>query len=396
VLDSLAAQLRALEKRLEFDIMANHLMANAVALSAGGLFFGGPEGERWATRGLSILAHEIDEQVTDDGGHFERSPMYHAIVLEQFLDLLNIWSAFLEAAPAQKRAVRVSLAGAVPGMLSWLVAMTHPDGGLAFFNDSTFGVAPTCTDLQDYARRLGFPSEPVAPGRVHWLRTTGFFRLSSDDGRTVALFDAGTPAPRYQPGHAHSESLSFELSRDGRRFFVNSGVSTYEPGPDRLWQRRTAAHNTVRVDDEEQSEVWASHRCGHRARLSRSGERGAAAYAEHTGYRFLPGRPKHLRQVGVTSTGVEIVDTIGGGGEHLLEWCFHLHPDVAVRVLKDKVELSVDGRPAASVSFPFGAVASLERSGWYPGFNISVPSPAIHITLRASLPFEFITAIEWV
>jgi uncharacterized heparinase superfamily protein len=210
------------------------------------------------------------------------------------------------------------------------------------------------------------------------------------------LFDAGTPAPRYQPGHAHSESLSFELSRDGRRLFVNSGVSTYEPGPDRLWQRRTAAHNTVRVDDEEQSEVWASHRCGHRAGLSRSGGRAGAVYAEHTGYRFLPGRPTHLRQVGVTNTGVEIVDTIGGGGEHLLEWCFHLHPDVAVRVLKDKVELSVDGRPSASVSFPFGAVASLERSGWYPGFNVSVPSPAVHVTLRASLPFEFITAIEWI
>jgi uncharacterized heparinase superfamily protein len=395
VLDSLAVQLRSLEDSLEFDIMANHLMANAVALSAGGLFFGGQEGDRWAVRGLSILEREVGEQIADDGGHFERSPMYHAIVLEQLLDLLNIWSVFPETAHGSTEAVRGRLASAVPGMLDWLGAMTHPDGGVAFFNDSTLGVAPTYTELLDYGRRLGFPSDLVEVGRLHRLESTGFFRLTSDDDRTVLLFDAGVPAPRYQPGHAHSESLSFELSRDGRRLFVNSGVSTYEPGPDRMWQRRTAAHNTVRVDDEEQSEVWASHRCGRRARLSRAGDRGGAAYAEHTGYRFLPGRPRHHRQVSVTNELIEIVDSVSGGGEHLLEWCFHLHPDAAVRVLKDRVELLVNDSPVASVSFPYGAVPSVERDSWHPGFNLSVPGTSIHVTVRASLPFEFITTIEW-
>jgi hypothetical protein len=123
--------------------------------------------------------------------------------------------------------------------------------------------------------------------------------------------------------------------------------------------------------------------------------RDGAAYAEHTGYRFLSGRPRHQRRVGVTNEMVEIVDTIAGNGEHLLEWCFHLDPDVDVQVLKDRVELSLGGRPVAGVSFPFGSAPSVERGSRHPGFNISVPGASIHVTLRASLPLEFITTIEW-
>lgn len=100
VLDSLALQLRLLERRLEFDIAANHVMANAVALAIGGLFFGGEEGDRWANRGFALLFGELQEQVRDDGGHYERTPTYHAVVLEQLLDVLNLWDVFPEGVPA--------------------------------------------------------------------------------------------------------------------------------------------------------------------------------------------------------------------------------------------------------------------------------------------------------
>ena len=35
-------------------------------------------------------ARELPEQILADGGHFELSPMYHALVLEDLLDLVNI------------------------------------------------------------------------------------------------------------------------------------------------------------------------------------------------------------------------------------------------------------------------------------------------------------------
>jgi len=396
LLDSLAAQLRFLEQRLEFDIAANHLMADAVALTAGGLFFGGADGDRWAATGLALLTRELDEQVRDDGGHFERSPMYHAVVLEQLLDVLNLCAVFPGVVAAGRQELHSHLAGVIRAMLDWLSAMTHPDGGVAFFNDTTLGAAPSCAELFDYAERLGFAPARANPGGLHSLDSTGFFPLSSEDDRTIMLFDAGGPEPRYQPGHAHSESLSFELSRDGRRLFVNSGVSTYELGHERLRQRSTSAHNTVRVDEREQSELWASHRCGRRPRVSRAVERNGWASAAHDGYRFLPGRPLHHRKMRVTGEGVEIVDNISGRGEHFLEWFFHLHPDVSARVSARAVELSLNDRPVASISFPFGATASIEKGSWHPGFNVAIPNTFVHVGVRPSLPFEFRTTITWI
>jgi len=396
VLDSLAVQLRLLERRIEFDIAANHLMANAVALTAGGLFFGGAEGDRWASTGFALLFRELREQVCDDGGHYERTPTYHAVVLEQLLDVLNLWDVFPEGVPRVWRDARPQLEGKVLAMLEWLDAMTHPDGGTSFFNDATLGVAPALDALVDYAGRLGHTPERREFEGDHWLAYTDFFRMTSADARTVVLFDTGSPEPIYQPGHAHSEALSFELSRDGRRLFVNSGVSTYESGPERLWQRQTAAHNTVRIDEEEQSEVWASHRCGRLADIIHSGRREGGAFAAHDGYRFLPGRPRHDRKIGVTDSSVEIIDSIAGAGEHLLEWFFHIHPEATARVLDRNVELSLDGGPVATMSFPFGAPAAIVDGSWHPGFNLSVHNTFVHVVLRVSLPFEFHTTIDWI
>jgi uncharacterized heparinase superfamily protein len=87
---SLAVQIRFLCNRLEFHLLGNHLLANAKALIFAGAFFEQEEGEGWLAKGLAILRREIPEQILADGGHFERSPMYHGIILEDFLDIENI------------------------------------------------------------------------------------------------------------------------------------------------------------------------------------------------------------------------------------------------------------------------------------------------------------------
>src|SRR5690606_28107918 len=73
-LDSLATQLAWLERRVEYHLLANHLLKNGKALFFGGLFLAGPDAERWRRLGLGILLREADEQILPDGGHFERSP----------------------------------------------------------------------------------------------------------------------------------------------------------------------------------------------------------------------------------------------------------------------------------------------------------------------------------
>ena len=93
-LDSLATQVQALAEQLEYHLLANHLLANAKALVFAGAFFHGPAGRPLAAAGPPDLPQQMAEQILADGGHFELSPMYHSIILEDLLDVLNLANAY--------------------------------------------------------------------------------------------------------------------------------------------------------------------------------------------------------------------------------------------------------------------------------------------------------------
>ena len=114
---SLALQTDYLSQRVEYDLLGNHLMANAKGLLFGGWFFQGEGADRWARLGLELMRLQMDEQILPDGGHFERSAMYHSIILEDILDLINLARVMGQPVPAQ-------WTNALPRMRRWLLAMT--------------------------------------------------------------------------------------------------------------------------------------------------------------------------------------------------------------------------------------------------------------------------------
>src|SRR5437764_1445792 len=90
---SLRLQALALEVGLETHLLANHLMKNIKALMFAGALLDGPESSRWWEKGEKLLRRELGEQILADGGHFERSPMYHAETLEDLMDIRTLASA---------------------------------------------------------------------------------------------------------------------------------------------------------------------------------------------------------------------------------------------------------------------------------------------------------------
>ncbi len=395
MLQSLAVQVRQLERSVEHDISGNHIFANASALCAAGLLFDGEEAARWLSAGRRLLGRELGEQVLPDGGHYERSPMYHAIVLEQILDVLNISQGLPGHEGAALEGFRAELTSAAERMLPWLVTMTHPDGGPSFFNDTTMGVAPALEQLLAYASRLGLELPPASAAGTTALQESGYFRLVSDRGDTVVIFDAGPIGPDHQPGHGHCDVLSFEVSRAGRRVLVNSGVSTYEPGPERLRQRGTSAHNSARVDGEESCELWGSHRCGRRHGILSASLSGRTAEGIHTGFAHLPGSPFHHRSVEVSEGGVHIRDGFDGEGEHLVEWWLRVHPDLEARAERGGFVLRAGGSVVGLLRFPPETAPSLGESTWHPGFNLCRPCPIVTATWRGRLPADFEFEIIW-
>src|SRR3990167_4880310 len=89
ILHSLAVQTRYLSQHIELHLLGNHVLANAKALLFAGIFFTGEEAARWFIIGLKLFSTEITEQILSDGGHFELSPMYHSLILEDILDIIN-------------------------------------------------------------------------------------------------------------------------------------------------------------------------------------------------------------------------------------------------------------------------------------------------------------------
>jgi uncharacterized heparinase superfamily protein len=333
-LGSLAMQARGVAGRLEWHLLGNHLLANAKALVFAGLAFDGGEARGWLETGLDVLGRELEEQVLGDGGHFELSPMYHGIILEDLLDLCNAagaWAGRIDTVVADRWHER---AGA---MLAWLQSMTHPDGGIGFFNDAAFGIAPTTRELVDYAARIGIsvrvPArvDLAAGGALTRLADSGYIRL--DAPAATALLDVARLGPDYLLGHAHADTLSFELSVAGQRAVVNGGTSRYGLGIERCAERGTAAHSTVQVDGQDSSEVWSGFRVARRAypfalRVEEPGEE-CVVTCSHDGYVRLPGKPVHCRNWSWGRSSLVVDDSVSGSfGSAVAR--FMLHPDVCL------------------------------------------------------------------
>lgn len=252
---SLASQIETLSRRLEVRLQANHLFTNLLAVVFGGLLFEGRHADNWL-RASDALRAELRDQVHPDGAHEERSPMYHALLLEQVLDLLNLARASSRAPGSLVDDLRDTASRMCGALDLW----THPDGEIALFSDAALGVAAKPADLADYATALSVPV--LAPEQPDRLPYGGYVRLVDESFHLIA--SVAGPAPAHQPGHAHCDALAFELSVGGERMVTDTGVFEYLPGPRRERARATRSHATLEIDGTEQAEVWAPHRVGGR------------------------------------------------------------------------------------------------------------------------------------
>lgn len=389
---SLAVQSRYLCGRLEYHLLGNHLFANAKALVFAGMFFQGAEADKWLRKGLHIVARQLTEQILPDGGHFELSPMYHNIILEDVLDLLNLLQTSPEALRRQWESVCEPWRRCALSMLNWARTVTHPDGDIALVNDAAFGIASALTEIESYAGRLGVGERRRVDALTH-LGDSGYINVRI--GAAWALLDVGRIGPDYLPGHAHADTLSFELSVLGHRVIVDSGTSSYEENPERLRQRSTAAHNTVEIDGENSSEVWASFRVARRAypvglEMSNSNNIIRIRCA-HDGYKRLRGRPLHRREWEFQKSGMVVSDLVEGAfGKAIAR--FHFHPECSLlRCDERSGAMSVGANCELRWSVEKGRGRVVE-STYHPEFGLSLPGNCLEVELVGS---RACTRFDW-
>ena len=378
LLESLYQQAAYLSRNLETHVYGNHLLENARALVIAGCYLAEHgEADTWRAQGLEVYQRELGEQVLRDGFHFERSPMYHALMLEGVLDVLNMCTADMPGRPQLERAARA--------MADALAGACHPDGHIALFNDSTLEIALPPAELLGYAERL----LDYTPQPRYRFPEAGYFVHKND--AMWLMIDGGPGGPEYLMAHAHADVFSFELSLQGVRFVVDAGVYEYPAGAMRQYVRSTAAHNTVEIDDTDQMECWDSFRVARRAAPHdvswTETEHGAVFEGTYNGYARLIGdqliHRRRLTMDGVQRT-ITVEDRITGQGRHHIASRFHLHPEVAVRKEADEWILQRDG--ATCTVTVEGAPVRWE-TGWYcPRFGNREENRVLVLHLDATLP----------
>jgi hypothetical protein len=312
MVDSLYAQYNLLLRNLEYHILGNHLLENGFSLLFGAVFF---EDSRLENTARSVLGAELEEQFLEDGAHFELSPMYHLIVLQRALDSYNL----LVCNQHSLDDIQQLLASKIQKMVNWLQQMMFSNGDYPMFNDSTPGQALAATTIIDYATSLGFvPTD--------WkLSDSGYRKFRNGLFETIA--DVGEIGPHYQPGHANCDMLSFVMYYNSVPIIVDRGISTYEKNVLRQEERGTASHNTVMINDTEQSDVWGGFRVGRRAKPRLIQESPIGLIASHTGYEHIAA--SHSREWTFNEDGIIIEDKTEGKYDNAKAF-FHFHPEVSV------------------------------------------------------------------
>ena len=366
----LAAHAAFLRRHLEYDVGGNHLIKGLKAVAGLAVFFGDERLLRLTGRRLE---RELARQVLADGGHYERAPAYHCQVLADLVDLAGL----LEAAG---RVPGEAMSAAVERMRTWLGTVLSPDGQVPMLNDGY----PVERELL----RVLHPS-PAPDAPLVLLPETGLIRAAA--GGWHLLADVGEPCPPSLPAHAHADTFSCLVHVDGAPLLIDTGTSTYEPGPARRHERSTAAHNTVQVDGANSTEVWGAFRAGRRARVSglavRDDSSGSTCEAVHDGFRSLPGRPLHHRRWSLTGSGLRIDDTISGAGHHELVISWQLAVGAAVRVADASAVVTL---PAGSFRLAVVADVSVrlavEMRPVAAGFGSTADAPVLTCLADAVLP----------
>jgi uncharacterized heparinase superfamily protein len=389
---SLYLQAECLSRNLETHLLANHLWANAKALFVAGCFFEGERAEQWLSQGRALLLEQLTEQFLPDGGHIERSPMYHVILLEDCLDLLALLPSEDPLVPRLQQTAEQGL--------RFLAGCLPADGRLPLLGDTAWKQAPTPSELFEYARRLGFDVDSLPHRGFYFAEDSGIVRLEKGDWSLVAR--VGDIGVDWQPGHTHADAGSFELCHRKQRFVVDTGCGTYNPGDERSYMRSTPAHNTLALDGLNSSEVWASHRLGRRGHSLRSHAADHGEYQEavfsHNGYAHLPGFPIHQRRFVLTEEGLRIEDLVDGVEKHLVQTFLHTIAEVSLSNEQeahlslewdeDEENFQQEWRIECNLSSP-----QTHKSRWWPQFNLECPANTLTWTSEQQLPVNIVTTI---
>lgn len=336
----------------------NHLIGELSGLFVACTVFDlGTPGDDWASYSQAELEREARLQVHGDGVNREQAAYYHLWVLEYFF---FVWLT----ARCNNQPFSESFTGTILAMARFLEDISPPGGEPPQIGDADDGfVARFRPDWPQHPYRellsavqaVFGTGRPDACDKAFWYRTIAgaqteglpdlgwqrAYPAQYPEGGYVVLghaaahlvLDAGPLGYLGIAAHGHADALAVCLALDGDWWLVDPGTYAYHSAPEwRDYFRGTAAHNTLRVNGQNQSLIggafmWLKKA---RARLDECSENDNIQYvnASHDGYQA--DGITHTRELRFNSETdeIEILDMLTGARARMAEIFFHLAPEV--------------------------------------------------------------------
>ena len=413
-----------------------HLIGEAAAL-----FFIGtlcPEirlSPRWRRDGWRILEEESVRQVRGDGVYFEQALHYHVYALDFFLHARLL-------ADKNQFDVAVEFDAVINRMLDVVAALSQAgppqtfgddDGGRLF--DSRRNRTEHMTDPLAIGALLYRRDELKSAARLTeesvWLfghrasslaenerisqpesiafREGGIYALADPFEPALMMIDAG-PQGTGRCGHGHADALSVLFTSGNRRWLIDPGTNIYISDQDgREAFRSTAAHNTVRVDEQDQAVPEGPFAWSSIPRVNAEqwvqGQTFDLFAGSHDGYTRFADPVFHRRFVFHPKGGPWLIrDWVDGKEIHEIEASWHFAPELSVKSANGG--FFAEGDPVTN-HLPHGGTAGLvllsasrttingfiETGSVSPSYGERKPAPVVRLRAQARLPLEFATLL---
>ncbi|MBK5285217.1 MAG: heparinase II/III family protein [Bacteroidia bacterium] len=366
--ESLFRQYVKLSKETEYHLGANHILENGFSLLFAAFYF---HDEKFFQLAENILMKELQEQILPDGAHFELSTMYHRIILHHTLDCVNM----MMNKRTENDMLQNLLSDKASAMLSWMNQMTFSNNEMPDLNDSANNIALSPDELNTYAQKLSIFTDKIP------LSVSGYRKISFP--KYEIIVDAGNVMPPYNPGHSHSDMLSFCININNKPVIVDCGTSTYDNNQRRRFERSTSAHNTVLINGLEQSDMWSSFRVGRRARVIEISSTENSFSSVVNG--FTATGILHKRMWLFQQEKIIITDLIHGKREIASKAFLHFHPEVEIKCTETKIMSD-----SFEIIFKNHHTLSINEYDFAEGFNRLRKAQVAVIVFSNNLETEFI------
>ncbi len=414
----------------------NHLIGELSGLwTACHVFNLGPKGDEWRNYAKMELEREFKKQTYDDGVNKEQALYYHLWVLEYMLfcitvgyrlddpfsenlvELVTLMAQFItDLTPAGGKAPQIG--DSDDGFVTRFSASWPHD---AYWDVLTAQQAVYDTGTATQTEKAFWYSQIANKQSVNTLehhdaiyRTSipkvyekGGYAILGDDIAKI-IFVAGPLGYTTTAAHGHADALSICLAVNDHWWLTDPGTYVYHT--DQKWRdyfKGTSAHNTLRIDKQNQSTIggpflWLKHARGFFTNKLTEKEGIQSISGSHDGYKSL--NVSHERLISYDSSRkiLEITDIVKGSTEHDIEINFHFSPELSI----------TNNAPGKFIVTKFGSSVSLSVSvdhtlqwqifkgslnpiaGWYSAkLGSKEPSGTLRGTTNRPLPLKIITNI---